>query len=73
MKDAPNFQKFRTRQQVAAEYGLSYTTLWRRLKQHGVIVPPGLLSLRWQKKIFETLGYPHGVDKKDFENVRTGL
>jgi hypothetical protein len=52
---------FKTRQQIAREYGLSYSTFWRRLKYHGIELPPGLISLRWQPAIYEKMGYPPGV------------
>ncbi len=57
---------FKTRQQIAREYGLSYSTFWRRIKYHGIELPPGLINLRGQRAIYEKMGYPSGVAAADY-------
>jgi len=61
---------FKTRQQIATEYGLSRSAFWRKLKKHHLELSPGLISLEWQKKIYESLGYPSGVSWKDFADIK---
>jgi len=59
----------KTRQEIAGEYGYCRQTLGRKLIQHGILLPKGLVSLKSQKIIYETLGYPPGISKEDYENV----
>ncbi len=57
----------KTRQQIALEFDFSYLTLWRRLNDYEIDPPKGLIGPKWQKIIYEKLGYPPGVFRKDFE------
>jgi hypothetical protein len=59
----------KTRQQIADQYGFSRQTLWRKLRRHGIELPPGLICPKWQKLIYNTLGYPSGISYKDYEQV----
>lgn len=47
-----------TRQQFAAQIGVSYTTLWRRLRKINLELPSGLLFPDDQHRICEALGIP---------------
>ena len=60
MKKIPKVvtEKVKTRQQLAAEYGLHRNTFMRRLKKSGVHLPPGLIYPKHQEKIYEALGAP---------------
>jgi hypothetical protein len=57
----------KTRQQMALEFNFSYLTFYRKLKQHGIDPPKGLICPKWQKIIYECLGYPPGITRKAFE------
>lgn len=50
----PNFPSNQplTRQEVAAIFGISYTTFWRKLKLKGIKLESGLLFRPEQEKIF---------------------
>jgi hypothetical protein len=48
----------KTRQQMAHEFNFSYPTFWRKLKEHGIDLPKGLICPKWQTIIYEKLGYP---------------
>ena len=48
----------KTRQQLAAAYGLHRNTFMRRLKKAGVRLPPGLIYPKAQQEIYEALGAP---------------
>lgn len=69
MTQSQSTTKVKTRQQIASEYGYSYSTLWRRLNKHGLDLSSGLISRRWQKMIYETLGYPDGISPNDYDDV----
>ncbi|MCF8280377.1 MAG: hypothetical protein K9J45_08275 [Bacteroidales bacterium] len=58
-----------TRQQIAVKYQWSAQTLKAKIKQSGIELPAGLISPKWQKEIFNLLGYPPGVLKSDYEDV----
>lgn len=59
-----------TRQQITAEYEWrSVQTFRTKLEQNGIELPSGSISPKWQKTIYDKLGYPPGVSKKDFEDV----
>ena len=51
--------KAKTRCEVAAQLGMSYTTLYRKLKKKGVKLSPGLLNTEEIKKIYNVLGFEH--------------
>jgi len=59
----------KTRQLIAGEYGFCRQTLGRKLIQHGILLPKGVVNLKSQKIIYETLGYPPGISKDDYESV----
>jgi hypothetical protein len=72
MSSSPQFPaSFKTRQQIAQEYGLSYSTFWRRLKYHKIELPPGLINLKWQKEIYEKMGYPPEVAGSSHPSIST--
>lgn len=45
----------KTRQQLANEFGISYTTLWRKLKSHGLDLPGGLVYPEDQERIYKII------------------
>jgi len=59
----------KTRQQISDEYGWSVQTLRARLKDNKIDLPKGLVSPLWLKKIYEALGYPPGVLKREYIEV----
>jgi hypothetical protein len=59
----------KTRQQVADEFNIVTKTLISWLKKHNVILPQCSLTPKLQKIIYETLGYPSGVNRTDYDNV----
>ena len=60
---------FKTRQQMAGEYSLTVKPWIKKVKDAGIHLPKGRISPRWQKRIYEALGYPPGISKKDFEDT----
>jgi hypothetical protein len=60
---------FKTRQQIAGEYKITPKTLISGLEKQGILLPPCSLSLKLQKLIYDTLGYPPGINKSDYDNV----
>ena len=50
----------KTRKQLAQEYGISRSTLYRRLKEAGIEMPRGMLNPLYQCQIYQVLGYPQG-------------
>ncbi len=69
MNSPPYSPGYKTREQIAAEYGVSVKTLIEKLKAEGITLPPGRVSLIWQKRIYDAMGYPPGVPKKDFADI----
>ncbi len=59
----------KTLHQIAAEYGISYQTLHRRIDNLKIELPSGLLFPIHQKLIYEALGYPNGVSKADYASI----
>lgn len=59
----------RFRNQIAAEYGFDRKTMYNRLTKHGIDIPRGLVSPADQKRIYECLGYPEGVDEMAFRRI----
>lgn len=57
------------KKEIAAEYGLKPRTFHNRLKRYHLIVPRGLVSPRDQKRVYERLGYPIGVNEDDFARI----
>ena len=54
---------------MAAEYNLSVQTFRNKLRQNGINLPPGSIMPKWQKVIYERLGYPAGVNKEHYKDV----
>jgi hypothetical protein len=46
---------FKTRKDIAKELNMHPITLYRKLKELNIQLPPGLLSPHWQKIIFDVL------------------
>lgn len=55
---------------IVREYGWDRKTLYNKLKKYNLILPRGYLSAKQQKMIYECLGYPEGVNEKDYESVK---
>jgi hypothetical protein len=53
--------KAKTKQEVAAEYGICVKTLNSRLERANIIVAPGLLFPKTLKIIYEILGVPKNM------------
>jgi|AntRauMFilla1563_2_1112583.scaffolds.fasta_scaffold53961_1 hypothetical protein len=58
-----------TRKAIAQEYSVCRKTL-RKWMDELPYESPHLLTLSWQKLIYEELGYPPGVDSEDFDKVQ---
>ncbi len=58
MKETLNFPRAKTRREIANELGMSYHTLYRKLKKNGIELPSGLVNPENVKKIYAALGYP---------------
>ena len=50
---------FKTRQQIATEYGIDRKTLYRWLKKKEIVIPRGLIKPSNQKIIYEAFGNPN--------------
>jgi hypothetical protein len=50
--------KVKTRQDVAAEYGISVKTLYHKLKKAQINIEPGVLFPKTLNIIYETFGPP---------------
>ena len=61
----------KTRQQVADEYtDVTIKVLNGAIERHKLDIPPGgALFPKHQKLIYVALGYPPGVNPKDYENI----
>ena len=53
---------YKFKKEIAGEYGFSVKTLNRKLQRAGLHLERGLLSVVQQKRIYDHLGYPTGVD-----------
>ena len=53
----------KTRTQISDEYDINSKTLKRRLVRAGIELPPGNITPKYQKLIYETFGYPPKEDK----------
>lgn len=58
---------FKTRQQIADEYGIDRSTLYRRLKRKGVVLPRTMLNLHLVHLIYQALGKPVHTQKENTE------
>lgn len=61
----------KSRQQVADEYpNVTIKALNGAIERHQLNIPHGgALFPKHQKLIYEVLGYPFGINSKDYENV----
>jgi hypothetical protein len=62
----------KTLSQIASEYTTTPKTLSSHIKKHEVLraeIQSGLQLPKQQKLIYDTFGYPPGVNKKDYEQV----
>lgn len=59
----------KTRQQIADEYGVSTKTLNNWLILHDIILPKCGVTPKYQKLIYEALGYPPCVEKANYEEI----
>ena len=58
--------------QIAAEYNFLIRTFHNHIKKHEVLrvnIKRGIQTPKFQKLIYETLGYPPCVKKSDYDNV----
>ncbi len=63
---------FKPLSQIAQEFHRSPKTLYNHIKKNERLrneIQSGLQPPKKQKLIYEELGYPPGVNKKDYENV----
>lgn len=56
MPEGMSVEPTKTRSQIAAEYAMSESTLYRKLKQVGLNLSPGLLTPKEQMMIYELFG-----------------
>ena len=61
--------KAKTLSNIAGEYGMGEKTLRRMLKEKNILYRRGLNLKPEQKRIYEELGYPKGVDKNDYKDM----
>jgi hypothetical protein len=54
----------KTRQEMCNEYGMEYRVFMRKLAFHGIQLPPGLITSKYQMMIYEALGLPTLSSKK---------
>ncbi|NMB52578.1 MAG: hypothetical protein GX999_09645 [Bacteroidales bacterium] len=57
-KKASHFQKVKTRQELANEYGITTRTLNNRLKKANLYIPDGIIFPKYLRKIYNTFGIP---------------
>ena len=50
--------QFKTRTELASEYGIDRKTFIRILEREGIVLPKGILSPEWVNTVYETLGCP---------------
>ena len=55
--------KAKTRVEIAVEYGIHRKTFARWLEREKIVLPPGLVNPKNQQRIYETFGYPKGLQK----------
>lgn len=59
----------KTRTVIATELAVDRSALQRMLCESGINLPAGPVYLPWQKLIYETFGYPEGVESADFQMI----
>ena len=52
---------FKTRKQIADEYGISIKTLTIRLKKEGIELPLGNVTPKYLRMIYDLFGMPHQI------------
>lgn len=62
MKEKTN-QVFKTRQQIAEEYGICIKTFCKKLKENGIVLNKGLISPNDQVEIYKKIGFPKNTNK----------
>jgi len=60
---------FKTKLMIANEYGIDRKTLYRKLKKFKITIARGLVTPKDQERIYNCLGYPNGVEEKDYEHL----
>lgn len=55
---------YKSRDEMAQEYGLHRTTFNRKLKDAGIVLPSGLISPKHQEIIYNSLGMPDNLPLK---------
>ncbi|MCO6475348.1 MAG: helix-turn-helix domain-containing protein [Phaeodactylibacter sp.] len=58
-------QRPKTRQEIANELGISYTTFWRWLKNNNIELPRGLVYPNKQKEIFQKIFSDFSKEKEE--------
>ena len=62
----------KTLSRMASEFGFTPKTLTRHIRREDRLkdeIKPGIQTPRKQKLIYDVLGYPPGVNRKDYEFV----
>ena len=59
---------FKTRQQIADEFGINRKTLERMLKRADIVLPSGNVSLKNQQCIYNYFGMPPSVVSQPVSN-----
>lgn len=61
---------FKYKKEIANEYGWDRKTLYNKLRKYGIVMSRGLLSPLQQRKIYECLGYPSGVEEEEYQKLK---
>ncbi|MEY4906234.1 MAG: hypothetical protein RLZZ292_4049 [Bacteroidota bacterium] len=51
----------KTRQEICNEYNISYKVFKRKLNFHGIKLPPGVITPKYQENIYLTFGLPPNI------------
>jgi hypothetical protein len=70
--NAPVHFGYKTRQEIADEYHLGIKAFMKKLAEKSIKLPPGRVSPRNQKRIYEAFGYPPTVSMEDYKGILTG-
>lgn len=66
-----SIQASKTKAQISNEYDINSKTLRRRLVRAGIELPPGNITPKYQKLIYETFGHPpKKMNRKMSESVQ---
>jgi hypothetical protein len=60
---------FKTRSEIAKEFGVCRKTFREKLKVAEINLPDGLVFPPWQKLIYETFWFPEGVEEQQYASV----